>query len=334
MNVMLLAAGEGTRLRPHTLNLPKPAIPFLNIPLVCYSLYFLESAGVDKLVVNTYHLPDKMKASVQNLSLQVKELHFSEETQEILGSGGGLKKAEKFFQGGGDFVLMNADEIIIPEDPQILSKTLSGHKAADAIATLFVMDYPGVGTKFGGVWCKDKNVLGFGKEPVAGSDRAWHFIGAQILNERVFNYLPSKGPSNILYDALKEAIAAGEKVRIQPISCSWFETGNPHDFLEALTICTKDLEKKNHNGLYLEKVLKRFAGENIQIQSNSRFTAVIANSAKVASDVQLEGFVTIGSGCLIPKACHLKNVVIGADVVLSENTNIADQIVLSAASKI
>lgn len=60
MNVMLLAAGEGTRLRPYTEILPKPAIPFLTIPLAAHALSFLRGFTIDKLVVNTFHLPHKI----------------------------------------------------------------------------------------------------------------------------------------------------------------------------------------------------------------------------------------------------------------------------------
>jgi NDP-sugar pyrophosphorylase family protein len=66
MNVMLLAAGEGTRLRPYTLEKPKPCIPFLSVPLAFYSLSLLSEINVHNLVTNVFHLPDQ----VQNLFLK------------------------------------------------------------------------------------------------------------------------------------------------------------------------------------------------------------------------------------------------------------------------
>ncbi|RYZ68331.1 MAG: mannose-1-phosphate guanyltransferase, partial [Proteobacteria bacterium] len=90
MNVMLLAAGEGTRLRPHTLIRPKPTIPFLNLPLAAYPLSLLEDMRVDRLVVNTFHLPTKVVDLFINLNHGARKLHFSHEINQIMGSGGGL----------------------------------------------------------------------------------------------------------------------------------------------------------------------------------------------------------------------------------------------------
>ena len=175
MNVMLLAAGEGTRLRPYTNILPKPAIPFLNIPLAAHSLSFLNDIAIDKLVVNTFHLPEKVHTLFQRLPHGAKELYFSDEVGEILGNGGGLGKAAKYFAGGGDFIMMNSDEVILPVDPFVMKKAIEKHKASNAICTLMVMDHPGVGTQFGGVWADANNLVkGFGKDAVPDTKKAWH----------------------------------------------------------------------------------------------------------------------------------------------------------------
>lgn len=328
MNVMLLAAGEGLRLRPHTLVLPKPAIPFLNLPLAAYALSFLESAGVNKLVVNTHHLPQQLMNSFKTIPYKSKELEFIHEQDEILGSGGGLRNAQRHFLGEEDFVMMNADEVILPKDTQILRTAFQNHKRLGSIATLLVMDHPGVGDKFGGVWCNDSTVLGFGKEAIPGSDRAWHFVGVQVLSERVFKYIPATGPSNILYDVLKAAIAAGEDVQIHPIRCNWFETGSEKDFLEATSSCLKDLVQETDIGDNLEAIFKKYAQQESRIESSQKFIGMFSPSSVVSEKAVLEGFIVTAENVIVPSSCHLKNVCIGPGVHLPENSKYEDQLIL------
>ncbi|MEK6556075.1 MAG: sugar phosphate nucleotidyltransferase, partial [Bdellovibrionota bacterium] len=94
MKAMILTAGLGTRFRPHTDKLAKPALPFLNIPLMGYSLFHLESLGIKDLVLNLHHLPQTIRAvaaqcttqgSLSSNSNPPYKIHFSDETSMILG---------------------------------------------------------------------------------------------------------------------------------------------------------------------------------------------------------------------------------------------------------
>lgn len=327
MNVMLLAAGEGTRLRPYTHVMPKPAIPFLTVPLAAHSLNFLQGHTIDKLVVNTFHLPEKIHELFRSLPHGAKEMHFSDEKGEILGNGGGLGKAQSHFKGGGDFIMMNSDEVILPEHPDFLTRAMAEHKRSNALATLLVMDYPGIGTQFGGVWCKkDGKVLGFGKSAIAGAERAWHFIGVQILSEEIFSLIPTTGASNILYDAVAKGIAQGRHVQVLPITCSWFETGNPKDFFEASAQCFKFLAAKedSYQKRFLLNTLNRFAPEGVEIQNFGSSQRVVSKLASVSKDAKLEGLITASAQAVIPDNCHLKNVVVGKKTSVPDGTEAHD----------
>lgn len=327
MNVMLLAAGEGTRLRPYTTVLPKPAIPFLTVPLAAHSLNFLKGHNINKLVVNTFHLPLKIHELFHTLPHGAKELLFSDEVGEILGNGGGLGKAQAHFKGGGDFIMMNSDEVILPEKSDFLDQALELHKKNKALATLLVMDYPGTGTKFGGVWCtKDNQVLGFGKSPVAGSQRAWHFIGVQILSEEIFSLIPPQGASNILYDAVTKGIALGQRVQVVPIQCSWFETGNPTDFFEASAQCfnfinsSADSFQKNA----LMSTISRFAPEGVDIKNFGSSQQIISRKAYIESSARLEGLIVMSENSKIASGSKLKNVVVGQGASVPGGTEAHD----------
>ena len=331
MNVMLLAAGEGTRLRPYTLATPKPAIPFLTVPLAAHSLNFIKGPSINKLVVNTFHLPQKIHELFHSLPHGAKELHFSDEKGEILGNGGGLRNAQDHFRGGGDFIMMNSDEVILPARADFLDQAIEAHKKNKALATLLVMDYPGIGTKFGGVWCtKEGQVLGFGKSPIAGSQRAWHFIGVQILSEEIFSLIPSLGASNILYDAVAKGIEQGQRVQVIPIQCSWFETGNPTDFFEASVQCFNYLNstQDSFQKRALLSTIERFAPEGVEVMNLGSYQQIISHKAHQPSGATLEGLIVMSAGAKIESGSKLKNVVVGRGASVPSGTEAHDTLFL------
>lgn len=332
MNVMLLAAGEGTRLRPYTLIRPKPAIPFLNIPLASYPLAFLEGLKIDRLVVNTFHLPTKIVDLFINMNHGARRLHFSHEITQILDTGGGLGAARDYFKPGEDLILMNSDEVILPIEKGILAKALEQHQKNQAFCTLLTMDYEGVGTKFGGVWMDDsEKVRGFGKVPPNPECKnAEHFIGIQILSGKVFEYLPNGYPANILYDAVTKAIGDGHLVQRYKVNCHWYETGNPQDFLKATESCLKILTnpKESYEQAHLQKALARFSQEPPIIESTSGLTVLKTASSFIANDVSLSGFAVLGARCQIQTGTKLHNVVVADKVQVAPSTDASDLIFL------
>lgn len=250
MNVMILAAGEGTRLRPFTLELPKPAIPFLGAPLASYSLGLLDGIQIDNLVVNTHHLPDKVEKLFLDLKPECKRLAFTHEP-ELLGSGGGIHNAKKHLDGRGDFIIMNGDEVILPHNMKMMDEMISFHRWHKGLATLLTMKHPEVGTKFGGAWLSagSSKINCFSKtNPGGTSTEGRHFLGVMVLSDRVFKYFkPQVEVENILYETLTQGIFQGEEVHSFEVQTEWFETGNPVDFMSATETCLNSLNSTPEN---------------------------------------------------------------------------------------
>ena len=257
-NLMLLAAGLGTRLRPYTERAPKPAIPFFGVPLGFYPLSLLEDISIDKMVVNTHHLPEQVESLYKSLPAQGPAVVISPEPGKILGSGGGIRQALPLLTGKGSFLVANADELIFPESPSWLKEVLKFHEWHKGIATLVAMEHPEVGKKFGGMWGKTGDsgqfeVLKFSKTPVTGM-QGLHFLGLMIFRDRISEYFSNDPQSeeNILYETLTRALAAGEKVYAFPCTganhVTWFESGNPLDFRNAAAECAKAILKSEPEG--------------------------------------------------------------------------------------
>lgn len=326
MNVMMLTAGEGTRLRPHTNYVPKPAISFLNVPLYAYSLYFLNEIKIKKAVMNTFHLPSQLKATVKSFKHNYP-IFFSDE-DILLGSGGGVGHAKAYFQAEGDFILMNGDEVIIPKSSDQIKKAIEYHKISGAIATLLVIEHADVGTKFGGVWVDAANrVLGFGKEKISNSVKGLHYIGVTVFSEKIFNYI-RPGESNILYDALTAAIKDGNAATIFPFPCQWFETGNENDFKTATHKCLDLLTQKTAESTYLSNVIKWRSPDTEFVQMNNRF---ILADKKLDFDFEvLLGYNVLGEGVKLKKGCRLKNCILGPRVRIENADYLENTMIFNA----
>lgn len=240
---MILAAGLGSRLMPFTATQPKPCIPFLSVPLGAYSLSLIDHLKLDRLVVNTHHLPQAIEKFFKSQHSTWKELVFTHEPQ-LLGSGGAIHNAEKYLKGTGNFFVLNGDEVILPHHLGLLDDMLAFHKFHKGIATLLTMEHPEVGSKFGGAWLNEgTKVQCFSKKnPGSHAPHGQHFMGVLLLSDRIFNYFKSEiVDENILYETLTSAMGAGEEVHAFNSKAEWFETGNPEDFMKATETYFKSL---------------------------------------------------------------------------------------------
>jgi len=108
---MLMAAGLGTRLRPFTERMPKPLAPVMGVPCAEFALRALQDAGIHRVVANLHHLPAETAAGLRAI---LPSIQFTDETAQILGSGGGIRTALPVLDamgGGGSFFILNADTL-------------------------------------------------------------------------------------------------------------------------------------------------------------------------------------------------------------------------------
>jgi mannose-1-phosphate guanylyltransferase len=265
MKALILAAGEGKRLRPFTELMPKPLIPFLGKPLLSYSLDYLKPLNITELLINSFHLNKILEHGVQQLlkspdysryKFQIKKEPF------LLGMGGTVLNFKNELQNDERFIILNSDEVSLFKNSNTLTEFVSYHAKSEALATLLVTEHPQVGHQFGGAWCNEKNeVRLFSKKAPQESLKGYHFIGIIICNRRIFNFL--KDPLkdiNLLYETLTEAISKNENVNVFPVDVQWFETGNPTDFIAATKFVLeligreRDLTIQNQSHWYKELI--------------------------------------------------------------------------------
>lgn len=301
LKAMLLTAGLGTRLRPVTNLYAKPAVPFLNVPLVKYPAYLCELMGAWSLVLNMHYLSDQIQELAGDLHDAGFDVALSDEVEAPLGSGGGIGHAMDFLNTSR-FLAGNGDEVILPSDKDLLARFQRDHASHRALATILVMRHPLVGTQFGGVWADETGaVKGFGKDGSAFGPgvTGLHYVGLILFERKVFDYIPA-GESNILYDVLVKAIAAGELVRVHVGDFTWFETGNPKDFLHATGEAIRLLHSGSGNDAEtLRAITRKYWRKGTTLEVTNEALVLRDPSSVIESGVSLKGFVVLGEDCLI-----------------------------------
>lgn len=108
---LVFAAGLGERLRPLTEKTPKPLLPIGEKKILDYTLSYLKRFGVEEVVINTHYLAEKIEQHVGDGKKAGLKIHFSRE-EKLLGTAGGLKNAQKYFENEEVFFTLNSDTFI------------------------------------------------------------------------------------------------------------------------------------------------------------------------------------------------------------------------------
>lgn len=106
---MIFSAGLGTRFKPWTDTHPKALAPVNGKPLLQRNIEYLQQFGIREVIVNVHHFPDQIIAAIQKNKGWGSEVIISDESDVVLETGGGLKKAETFFNKNEPFVTINVD---------------------------------------------------------------------------------------------------------------------------------------------------------------------------------------------------------------------------------
>ena len=135
MKAMLFASGLGTRLKPFTDKHPKALAEVNGKTLLEHNIRYLQRFGIEDVIVNVHHFADQIIQVLNDSNGFGSWVTISDERDEVLETGGGLKKAAPYFEHEDNFVVMNVDVLTNLD----LNKMIEAHTASDAMATLAVM---------------------------------------------------------------------------------------------------------------------------------------------------------------------------------------------------
>lgn len=232
MKAIIFAAGLGTRLRPLTDNAPKALVEINGKTLLEIQIEKLIDFGIDQIIVNVHHFADQVKAFIEKKKFRV-QIEISDESGQLLDTGGGLKKAKWFLKDSNPFLVHNVD-VLSDID---LNKMLSFHNENQALATLAVRK-----RKSSRYFLFNNENLLSGWQNVKTNEKvitreaenlhSFAFSGIHLIDPKIFSHFPSKEVFSIVEIYLN--LSKHSKIEaFRHDESKWFDVGTSEKLKEA-----------------------------------------------------------------------------------------------------
>jgi len=290
MKAVVLAAGEGLRLRPFTSTRPKHMLPVGGTPLLEHTLLALKAAGIEDAAVLVGYLEDKIRdyfkdGSDLGLSLTyIRQKHPS-------GTANAVEMAEEYVNGE-DFIMVYGDLLL---GSGVFSTILRRHEAAGA-PTMAVVPVANP-RDFGVVTVKEGFVENIIEKPKGQVESNLINAGIYVFSTEIFQYIKDTAKSSRgeyeITDTLQSLLSEGTRVAASPVDPEeWLDIGRPWDLLEA-------------NERVLRKITSSVEGD-VEEGAHLMGPVVVRRGARIRSGAYLEGPVFVGEGSDVGPNCYLR----------------------------
>ena len=229
MKAVVMAGGEGTRLRPLTLDVPKPFIRVAGKPAMEYALDALVAAGIKDIVVTTFYKPERL---IQHLGGGAKlgaRIFYSME-DEALGTAGGVAKCLPIL--GNDTVVVLSGDVIADVDVRAL---VEAHKKSGAVATMALTEVENV-SEFGIVGLDESGrIVRFKEKPKTKEEAFSNLIntGIYVLEPEALKAVPQGEPFDFSKQLFPKLLESGKRLQGVKLEGFWMDVGRPADLLRA-----------------------------------------------------------------------------------------------------
>jgi NDP-sugar pyrophosphorylase family protein len=302
VKAVILAGGEGTRLRPLTLRTPKPIVPVVDRPFLRYQLELLATLGITEVIVSVAYKPEKIQAVFGDGSeLGRRILYAVEETP--LGTGGAVRNAEP--QLDDLTVVFNGDVLSDVDLPAVVA----AHEKAKASATIVLFPVP--------------NPAAYGLVETDASSRVTHFIekpkpeqittdrinaGIYVLDTRTLSLMPPGINHSIERGFFPALLRRGDFVLGYVHQGYWIDIGTPEKYLQV----------------HRDILERRFP---VALTGAAVGSGRVAASASVDGAARLAGAFYVGPGCRVEPGAEIGNgAVLTSDVAVRAGARVADSV--------
>lgn len=302
MKAVILAGGEGTRLRPITEDIPKPLVPIGGKPCMSHILELLKKNGIDEAVVTLCYLGEKIKEYYGESSLGVKLKYFTE--KEPLGTAGSVKSV--ISELGERFLVICGDALCETD----ITEAEKSHKDRGAELTMIlkeVEDTSGYGVVS---FSKEGRVERFIEKPQGKSFSNFVNTGMYIVEKKVFDLVPEGRKFDFSKDLFPEMLRRGSGLYAHVSKDYWcdigsikaFYTGNFH-VSDTKNVCGKGCSIAKDADVRASVIF-----DNVDVGSGAVIdSSIICSNVKIDEGIVLPKGSVVRSGAHITKMCKLQS---------------------------
>lgn len=302
---VLLVGGQGTRLRPLTINTPKPMLPVAGVPFTVHQITRARDAGVTRIVLGTSYRADVFRSFIERSDLGIEVVIATED--EPLGTGGAIRHAMEHLTGGPD------DPVLVFNGDVLSGLDIAGlveqHQQAQSDVTLYLtpVDDP---RAYGLVPTDaDGRVTQFLEKPQTPEEIITDQInaGCYVFRRAVIDSIPAGRPVSVERETFPGLLASGARVGGVVDRGYWLDLGTPLSFVRG----SCDL------------VLGLAPSPAVQATGPS----LILDDAAVARDAVLSGGTTIGAAASVGAGSVIDGAVVFDRAVIGPDVRIANSII-------
>jgi NDP-sugar pyrophosphorylase family protein len=313
MKGLILAGGKGTRLRPLTLNTPKPIVPVANAPFLLYQIDLMRSAGIEEVILSLSYQPRKIEDLLKDGTDYGIGIRYAVEGTP-LGTGGAFKNAEEHLDS--TTVVFNGD-VLTDLD---LSAVIATHKKTHAVATIVLTPVENP-SAYGLVETEsDGSVRRFIEKP--GPDEiTCNTInaGVYVLEPSVLRYMPKGEPYSFERGLFPTLLEKKERVGSFIHDKYWIDIGTRRKYLEVHhDIITGKFSSTRVASSHLDR-------STLPPGASVDKSSIIDEEVTIRAGVRIENSV-IGRNCRIEEGAHIVDSVIWAGNTVDSNSRVESAI--------
>lgn len=311
MQAIILAGGQGTRLRPLTYTVPKPMLPVANIPALGHTLFALHKAGCREAIVTTNYLAEQVAEGLHALPVPLPVRCVRED--KPLGTAGCVKNV--IAELDDEFIVIQGDAVAELDYEALIEF----HHAKNADVTITVMRVQDT-REFGIVATdEDRRILRFQEKPrpeEAFSDLA--NAGFYVIKKKVFDDVPAGEPYDFSRQLFPHLMEEGARFYAFPMQGYWIDIGRIQHYIEGNMHCLQG---------------RTDVAESTRVAETARLVPpfLIGEDTIIADNCTIGPNVVIGNDCLIGPGTQISGSVIYDEVVIGAEAHLNDCVVATGS---
>jgi mannose-1-phosphate guanylyltransferase/phosphomannomutase len=321
MKAVVMAGGEGSRLRPLTIGRPKPMVPMVSKPVVGHILDLLKRNGITEVVMTLQFMPEAIQSFFgDGHQFGMKIYYAVEETP--LGTAGSVKNAQEYLDE--PFLIISGDAVTDIN----LQQVIEFHKARGAEATLTLYRVPNP-LEYGVIITdQEGRITQFLEKPSWGeviSDTV--NTGIYVINPAVLDLIEPGVLTDWSKDVFPKLLEAGRPLCGYVASGYWTDVGDIGEYMRA----TADML---HHRVYSEQISQHiggevWVGENVQIAPDAQLYGPIflGDEVKIKGGVVIHGPTVVRDYTVIDNRAHIERSIIWRNTYIGEGAEVRGAIV-------